>query len=286
MRARERWLCGGLRSRLCAAVIFLIPFALLTASCVRTADTRRIALLAPFEGRYRDIGYDALYAARLALNESSTPRVELLAVDDGGASNAASRFAALQADPLVIAILALGPFATEDSALSAAASVPVMVAGSWRTPIPSAHVFWLTGAIDAQTDDRIFYASLRPLMDIWSQRRQSVTYYSSLAPPDDSFVERYQRGQPFAPSPTPLAALVYDAMRVLVQSAEGVHSRSAMMDAIGASDYPGYSGRIRFRDGQWADAPVRAYSVTIHSWVPADDSLEPRVSELWAPHRP
>ena len=55
---------------------------------VKAPITTRVALLAPFEGRYREVGYNALYAARLAFADSSIMSIELLAVDDGGTPNA------------------------------------------------------------------------------------------------------------------------------------------------------------------------------------------------------
>ena len=41
-----------------------------------------IALFAPFEGRYQEFGYDALYAARLALADQDSV-IDLVAYDDG-----------------------------------------------------------------------------------------------------------------------------------------------------------------------------------------------------------
>ncbi|MBE2183871.1 MAG: hypothetical protein IAE89_10635, partial [Anaerolineae bacterium] len=48
-------------------LLITLACALCLAGCGATAATpkvQRIALLAPFEGRYREIGYNALYAAR------------------------------------------------------------------------------------------------------------------------------------------------------------------------------------------------------------------------------
>ena len=57
-------------------LLLLIP--LVTACAIqRTSTPYKIALLAPFEGRYRDVGYDALYAARLALSEANLSQIVL-----------------------------------------------------------------------------------------------------------------------------------------------------------------------------------------------------------------
>jgi hypothetical protein len=92
----------------------------------------RIALLAPFEGRYRELGYEAYYAARLALTDSSTTRLELLAVDDGGSPELARlRAQAIQHNPAVLAVVVLGYTITDPTVLDAFADVPVIVVGDW-----------------------------------------------------------------------------------------------------------------------------------------------------------
>ena len=47
------------------SVLAALLLVALTA-CGGTPPVMRLALLAPFEGRYREVGYQALYAARLA----------------------------------------------------------------------------------------------------------------------------------------------------------------------------------------------------------------------------
>jgi ABC-type branched-subunit amino acid transport system substrate-binding protein len=72
----------------------------------------KFGLVAPFEGRYRPIGYDAIYAARLAVRERNASggvggyRVELVAYDDGGdAPSAVERARQLALDPQVVAVI-------------------------------------------------------------------------------------------------------------------------------------------------------------------------------------
>lgn len=71
--------------------VFLVPCALLLAACLPvTRPVVKIALVAPFEGRYRDVGYEVIYAVRLAVREANANDgiagyfVELLALDDSG----------------------------------------------------------------------------------------------------------------------------------------------------------------------------------------------------------
>ena len=72
----------------------------------------KFGLVAPFEGRYRPVGYDAIYAARLAVRERNAAggvggyRVELVAYDDGGDAPAAiERARQLALDPQVVAVI-------------------------------------------------------------------------------------------------------------------------------------------------------------------------------------
>jgi branched-chain amino acid transport system substrate-binding protein len=78
----------------------------------------KIGLVAPFEGRYRAIGYDVIYAARLALHEVNQAggvggyAVELVAYDDGSQPAMAMEQARkLNVDPDVLA--AIGHFREE-----------------------------------------------------------------------------------------------------------------------------------------------------------------------------
>lgn len=94
--------------------LWLVFAAFLAISgCVQTTPhTIKIGLVAPFEGRYREIGYDVIPAARLAIREwaalNSDPRlaVELVAYDDGGDPDQAVKQARkLAVDPDVVIVI-------------------------------------------------------------------------------------------------------------------------------------------------------------------------------------
>ncbi len=77
-----------------------------------TAPVVRIGLAAPFEGRHRKIGYDVIYAARLAVREWNGRggiggyRVELVALDDGGNPEMALRAAqSMGGDQMVVGVI-------------------------------------------------------------------------------------------------------------------------------------------------------------------------------------
>ena len=89
-----------------------IGYGLLLSACGGTRPVIKFGLVAPFEGRYRPVGYDAIYAARLAVRERNAAggvggyRVELVAYDDGGdAQAAAERARQLALDPQVVAVI-------------------------------------------------------------------------------------------------------------------------------------------------------------------------------------
>jgi ABC-type branched-subunit amino acid transport system substrate-binding protein len=115
---------------------------LVSTSCTVQHVTRpvlKIGLVAPFEGYYRYVGYDAIYAARLALRQANgigeTGRytVELTAYDDRGTADGA-RVAArnLALDPQVVAVI--GHFREETTAAAreiyTEVGLPLIVAGT------------------------------------------------------------------------------------------------------------------------------------------------------------
>lgn len=98
--------------------------------------TVKIGLVAPFEGRYRYVGYDVIYAVRLALREANEAGgvegyyVELVAYDDGAdPAMAAQQARKLDVDPDVVA--ALGHFREETTAAASStyadAGLPLLV---------------------------------------------------------------------------------------------------------------------------------------------------------------
>jgi hypothetical protein len=88
------------------ALVFVLAtlIVLFIVGCHSVDPVVKVGLVAPFEGRHRAIGYDALYSARLAVRELNAAggidgtRVALVALDDSGNSE----FAAATADSLII----------------------------------------------------------------------------------------------------------------------------------------------------------------------------------------
>lgn len=100
---------------ICLALPFCI--GLLLSGCQRTPTVLKIGLIAPFEGETREIGYDAIYAARLGVREFNERhplrdryRLALVALDDSGdAGISQDATLSLIADPAIVAVLGYQP---------------------------------------------------------------------------------------------------------------------------------------------------------------------------------
>ena len=240
---------------------------------VRSAATVRIALLAPFEGRYREIGYNALYAARLAQTDFGDEQIELLAVDDGGAAeSAADRAHALAQDPQVKAVIALGYASTGENVQQAFEDMLLLIVGSWSAQPQSNSAFVLSSSeldafLTAPAAVDVVEAAILPAPVIggdvfalaqFSKLRSNlndVTVVSSAGLPDEQFSERYRNSGQFAPSPGLLATLTYDATTIAMLSTQSTDP----IEAVRTIDYEGLNGSIQFEDGYWADAPIHFY---------------------------
>ncbi len=242
---------------------------LLFAGCMRIQTPTRIALLAPFEGRYREVGYEALYAARLAFQDAQTDAIELLAVDDGGTIDSASdRARALVLDPQVRVVLVLGYAATNSQSLASFADLPVLVVGEWEAQPLGDRVFILTNP--AASD----HYTLPPRADVLEAAKAagpitggdilSLDQFRDLHPQlsdvqivttsplaDTSFTERYRSSDQFAPEPRLIAPATYAAMSRAIETLQAAPERSALAEALGnTGDYAA---------GYLADAPIFTY---------------------------
>ncbi len=128
---------------------------LLAACCPNVKPTVKIGLSAPFEGRYRDLGYEVLYAVRLAVRERNDmggvggcALVEMAALNDFNESQEAIAQAyKMHADPDVMAVL--GGWSPETA--EAAGAVYDQLGLAFRAPPASwsSAGFPSTGPVDA-----------------------------------------------------------------------------------------------------------------------------------------
>lgn len=248
---------------------------LLVSACApRPREISRIALLAPFEGRYREVGYNALYAAKLALQDTYSS-IELLPVDDGGTvASAADRAHALAGDPLVKAVVVLGYAATDAETQRAFGSLPVLVVGSWGAKPETNNILVLSNPLVDEMVTMYSRAAVTeaaraeaPLiggevfaLEQFTRLRPSlegIKVVSSGSLPDAAFSEQYAQAGLYVPAPGLLATLTYDAFGWLISALQS--SNTDVMTTLTTTPYNGINGTIRFEQGYWVDAPVHQY---------------------------
>lgn len=271
------------RLRLCivAQVITILLFLAAISSCavIRTESPARIGLLAPFEGRYREIGYNALYAARLALAEAGRTDVELLAVDDGGTiRHAADRARALTHDPTIRCVIVLGYNAADPQVQQSFGDLPIIIVGNWLVEPQTETAFILssphlksqlstTTRLDitqaAQIASPLTGSDILALEGFRALRSDfhGITLLSTGTLPSESFRDRILASDPFAVAPNLLATSVYDAVNLaLIAIADTFANREAVAARLTHIDYQGMNGHIQFQDGFWSNAPIHAYT--------------------------
>ena len=136
------------------------------SSCQQVEPVLKIGFVAPFEGRYRPVGYDTLYSARLAIREINDAgglngyRLELVVLDDGGDPELAQQVAAsLLIDPDVV--LAIGHWRPETNA-----AVQSLYLDGGLAFIPAgAPPFTTFPAADLPADFLTRYAELTPFAE-------------------------------------------------------------------------------------------------------------------------
>lgn len=246
----------------------LLILCLAGCAIYRTEKITKIVLLAPFEGQYREIGYDALYATRLAMTDSGISDVELLAIDDGGSIETATlRMQAIMQDPSIVAVLASGTYATSAEALQAVDNLPVLILGHWNASpvhesiymLSSPGIAWVINFEDdlhtiSDNQQEIIGSEILSLRQVTSllDDVSNIQIYSSASLPDADFRERYLNSAEFAPEPSLTASLSYDAMGMILYSI----NTNTPIDAI---VYEGINGIFRFDNGYWLDAPINLF---------------------------
>ncbi len=270
-----------------------IGLLLVLAGCAPSvAVPQRIALLAPFEGRYRELGYELLYAARLAIADSGSSHVELLPVDDGGtAESAALRAQALAANPYIVAVIAAGYPAASVQAQAAYGDLPVVVIGGWAAGRTYERAYLLAHPeIAASTSSRDLLAlaeqspplvggdvlALRAFIDLYAADPADMTIVSAASLPDAAFRERYLASDLYVPEPGLLATTGYDAAWMLAAALQDQPTRDLLAQRVAAVVYDGLTGRIAFdpETGFWQAPPFNRfrYDPVVGGLVLVDDS--------------
>lgn len=205
-------------SRKAVAVCLLLSAVavLLLSACGGVNPVIKIGLVAPFEGRHRPLGYDAIYAARLAIREVNAAggvggvRVALVALDDGGNEQLARQAAAsLVVDPDVMGVV-----------------------GHGLPPV--------TGAVLP-----LYGQGELPLLPLGQEP------FAPVAPEQLSaaFRDDYAAVTPFDEVPGPYAGPTYDALWLLLEALElaemeGAITRESVAAALDGLQYDGLTGRV------------------------------------------
>lgn len=215
---------SGLREETGAAVrsvalgCLLVLLFLSVSGCQRVAPPVKVGLVAPFEGRHRDVGYDAIYAARLAVREinansadgAGALRLELVALDDSGDLQLARQAAAsLVVDDRVVAVVG----------------------------------HWLPETTEAARP--LYERGNLPLVALGSEPFVQT-------PPETlpaSFHEAYGSVTPFEETPDSYAGATYDAVYLLYRALEdaetmGDISRASVAASLEGLQYEGLIGPV------------------------------------------
>lgn len=177
----------------------------------------KIGLVAPFEGQYREVGYDVIYSARLAVREINRAggiggyRLALVALDDGGSTELAAETAAsLAIDPAVITVV-----------------------GHWRPETTAA-----AAPIYARSGLPFIATGIEPF-----------TSADPAALPA-TFHQAYEDVTPFDETAGPYAAPAYDAFQLLFHALEeakesnGQINRRTVAMALSGLEYTGLTGTV------------------------------------------
>jgi ABC-type branched-subunit amino acid transport system substrate-binding protein len=199
------------------AKLFLAALVIVIAGCASVDPVVKIGLVAPFEGRDRAIGYDAIYSARLAVREINAAggigghRVALVALDDRGDVELARQAAAsLVIDPAVVAVVGHYAAVTTEAAES----------------------IYAQGGL-----------SLLPM---------GTSPFSPVDPAGlpVEFQEAYAAVTPFDEIAGPFAGPTYDAFGLLgkalavAEESTGDISRASVQEALGGLKYQGLTGEV------------------------------------------
>lgn len=245
---------------------FIALTFILTSCNGHSAPPQKIVLFAPFEGRYQEVGYSALYSARLAFTDHNPADVQLVALDDGGMLEIAiERAKAIAYDEQIQIVIVQGDLGASADVLAHLIEKTVIIVGDWGDQTGD-HVYHLSNpAIHAQLTH-----PQQPITDPISApfiggetfglpsfiqlqpNFQALTFISSGGLPSAEFEARILASAPHPTPPNHLSMLTYDAVSMAIQ---------ALNQNVRLSDITtdGISGQITFLDGYWAEAPIYHY---------------------------
>jgi ABC-type branched-subunit amino acid transport system substrate-binding protein len=222
-----------------------VSLSLCLSACAATQPVVKIGLVAPFEGRFRAIGYEAVYAARLAIREINARggvrgyRIELVALDDRGEGERAIEAARqLVIDPQVVAVIGHYRPATSAAALAVycASRVPIVAIEIGRAPVDCQGVELFIGRAPDESwgDERLTFVSNAPDPNALPQAADFVKSYNAIP------IDGTRAG--------PIALQTYDVMYLLFDAFARVEKidRSGVAAALAHSQFVGLGNKYTF----------------------------------------
>jgi ABC-type branched-subunit amino acid transport system substrate-binding protein len=250
--------------------LVLLALALIGTACaVRPPRVARIALVAPFEGRHRQVGYDAFPAVRLAvrkavmLHPNASTQIEFIAYNDDGDPAKARRVARNVAlDPQVIAVIGHLQLSTTLAALEVYTRAGLLV----LTPNVPAHLLPEDPLVfRIGPSERAVRAVACVNCPIAAAPEPQMLPAAAAALADFTTLS-------LGPQPTARSVAAYDAAMVLLTaahdaSAVGALDRATLAQAVRHLRLAGLTGAIYFDEhSRWPDAP--AYVSTFGEKLP------------------
>ncbi|MFN4293251.1 MAG: ABC transporter substrate-binding protein [Thermoflexales bacterium] len=257
----------------------LLVWCVLLAACA-PPPVVKIALVAPFEGRLRQVGYEAFPAMRLAIRERiaaggiTRVRVTFVAYNDDGDPATAARVARNAArDPEVLAVIGHLVLSTTLAALPIylQAGLPVLAPSVPADALPRDPLIFRMGPAAPGRNPPTCNAPCSALDPSWAAVGWPFGMCVADAPPVAELPNAQQALAAFTdlslgPPPGPRSIVAYDATNALLDAialdaqAHGRPTRAGVADALRRIRRDGLLGQIAFdRDNAWADAPTWAY---------------------------
>lgn len=269
-------------SRIFYVFLCLLPTSFFLVACLSvTRPVVKIALVAPFEGHYRNVGYEVIYAVRLAVREANASggiagySIELMALDDSGDAKAAVEQARkIAADPHVVGVIGhwLGTNTLAAAPEYEAAGIPLLATG-YATDLPdSAFQLWLAESPCQPTLEARCPESIEELR-LWEAEGGMGNQTTRILLPaplpidstDPNFADRY-RAISNGTEPSFNAVLAYDAARLLFEAiarnieAHSEPTRAGVATALSQSEYAGLGGQFSFNAQHvWSQAQSWTY---------------------------
>jgi ABC-type branched-subunit amino acid transport system substrate-binding protein len=257
-----------------ARLLLVLALLLACTACLAPKPTVKIALVAPFEGRLRQIGYGAFPAMRLAIRQAATEATHVMFIaynDDGDPAKAARIAHNVARDPEVVAVIGHLALSTTLAALAVytQAGLPVIVPTLPAQAVPFDPLVFRLGPDQTSARYVVRTARCDLLDDAWSAT--GLPPCASDAPPvaDLPAAQRALAGFTeisLGPPPGPRAIVAYDATMLVIraiqqlQRAGGQPTRASVAAALRRMCYDGLLGQINFdARNTWASAPLWIY---------------------------